>query len=172
MHKLITLYLSFFKIGLFGFGGGYAMISLIQEELLAHGWLSLKEFIDIIAIAQITPGPIAINSGTFVGFKTFSLPGAIIASIGVITPSFLLVLILAHFFNKVKNSSYTTTILTFLRPTIIGLIFSAAFLIGKTSLNDWKSYLITGAVFITMVKTKIHPILIIFLSGVIGIIIY
>ncbi|MCK4257596.1 MAG: chromate transporter [Halanaerobiales bacterium] len=172
MKLLITLYLSFFKIGLFGFGGGYAMISLIQNELLTHGWLSLKDFVDIIAIAEMTPGPIAVNSGTFVGFKISSLSGAILATMGVITPSLILVLILAHFFNKVKNSPHTTTILTFLRPTVIGLIFAAGLSIGKFSMIDWKSYLIGGAVFLVMVKTKIHPILVIFLSGVVGVIIY
>ena len=172
MGLLIRLYLSFFKIGLFGFGGGYAMISLIQNVLKQHGWLSIRKFIDIIAIAQMTPGPIAINSGTFVGYKVSSVAGSLAATLGVITPSFILIIILAHFFQKVKDSPYMATILEFLRPVVISLIFAAAFHISKTSFIDWKSMLIAGAVFVAMAKTKVSPILMIALSGVVGVILY
>ncbi|QTL98618.1 chromate transporter [Iocasia frigidifontis] len=169
---LINLYLSFLKIGFFGFGGGYAMISLIQEELINHGWLGLEDFVNIIAIAEMTPGPIAINSGTFVGFKVSTLLGSLAATIGVITPSFILVLILAYFFKKIKDSNYVNSILLFLRPAVIGLITAAAFTIGKTSVIDLTGFIITSAVIFLMLKTSIHPILVIVLAGLSGMIIY
>ena len=172
MSLLLKLYLAFFKIGIFGFGGGYAMISLIQDILIFYGWLSMKKFIDIIAIAEMTPGPIAINSGTFVGYKVASFSGALAATLGVITPSFILIIILAHFFNKVKDSTYMERIMQFLRPVVIALIFAAAYHISESSFVDWKSILIAGIVFISMLKTKISPILMIALSGVAGIILY
>ncbi|MFW6306735.1 MAG: chromate transporter [Bacillota bacterium] len=169
---LIQLYLSFFKIGMFGFGGGYAMISLIQDELVSQKWLQVNEFIDIIAIAQMTPGPIAINSGTFVGFKMSSIWGSLIATIAVVTPSFLMVLILARFFNKIKDSDYVKKILSYLRPTVIALILIAAITIARTGIADFKGVLITIAVVFIMLKTNLHPIMIILLAGLSGAIIY
>ncbi|MTI58976.1 MAG: chromate transporter [Firmicutes bacterium] len=172
MKTLISLYLSFFKIGLFGFGGGYAMISLIQDELQKHGWLSLDEFIDVIAIAEMTPGPIAINSGTFVGFKISSLWGAIVATIGVVTPSFILVIILASTFKKFSDSLYLNRMLKFLQPVIIGLIIAVAFSLSRVSIVDFKGVIICLVVLITMIKTEIHPILIIIMSGLSGALLY
>nr|WP_236777821.1 chromate transporter [Anoxybacter fermentans] len=172
LQILLSLFLSFFKIGLFGFGGGYAMISLIQEELKSHGWLAIKDFINIIAIAEMTPGPIAINSATFVGFKVSSILGSIFATFGVITPSFILVIIVAHFFKKAQKSPYINAILKFLRPVVIGLILTAAFTISESSFIDLKSLIIGSAVFIVMLKTKVSPIFIIILSGLAGIILY
>ncbi len=172
MPLLMQLFLSFFKIGLFGFGGGYAMVSLIQDELTFHGWLSMKTFVDIIAIAEMTPGPIAINSGTFVGYKVLSFLGAISATVGVVAPSFILVITLAHFFEKVKESPYVNAMLDFLRPAVIGLILAAAISFGESSLVDWKGFLIAGGVFLAMLKTKISPILLIVIAGAVGIILY
>mgnify|MGYP000191630197 CR=1 FL=1 len=173
MYKLLTgLYLSFFKIGLFGFGGGYAMISLIQEELEQYGWLNMEEFIDVIAIAQITPGPIAINSGTFVGYKISAFLGALTATIAVITPSFILVLILARFYNKIKSSELINTVLSYLRPTVIGLIIIAAFSIAKTSITDYTGIIIAISVVVLMLKTRVNPILVIVLAGLSGMVIY
>lgn len=172
MSTLILLYLSFLKIGLFGFGGGYAMISLIQDELLMRGWLSLETFVDIIAIAEMTPGPIAINSATFVGFKIASFPGALFATGGIITPSFILVIILVHLFEKIKTSPYINSIMTFLRPAVISLIAAAAISFGQTSLVDLKSVLITVGIFLAMLKTKVSPIILIIVAGILGIVIY
>ena len=172
IESLITLYLAFFKIGLFGFGGGYAMISLIQEELAKHGWIGMETFVDIIAIAEMTPGPIAINSGTFVGFESSAFFGSLTATTAVISPSFILVLILAHYFNKIKDSNYINAILKYLRPAIIGLIVTAAFTIAKANNISLTSSLITIAVVGIMVKTDLHPILIIFSSGLAGAVIF
>lgn len=169
---LTNLYFSFLKIGLFGFGGGYAMISLIQRELADHGWLKMEEFIDIIAVAQMTPGPIAVNSGTFVGYEVSTVLGSLTATIAVITPSFILVLLLAHYFKKIKDSEFVTNVLKYLRPTVIGLIIGAAFTIAKSSNIDLASFIITAVVVLLMTKTKIHPIAIIIMAGISGSIIY
>ncbi|MFW6282316.1 MAG: chromate transporter [bacterium] len=172
MIFIFELFYSFFKIGLFGFGGGYSMISLIQKELELHGWLNIEEFIDVIAISQMTPGPIAINSGTFVGYQVSTVLGSLIATFAVVLPSFILVLLLAHYFNKVKKSTYVQDLLRYLRPTVIGLIIAASITIAKTSIVDISSVLIVLMVVFMMSKTRVHPILIIVLAGLSGALIY
>lgn len=173
MDVLMTLFNSFFKIGLFGFGGGYAMISLIQKELERYGWLNMKEFTDIIAIAEMTPGPIAINSGTFVGFQsTSTVLGALFATMAVIAPSFILVMILAHYFNKIKDSKYINAVIRYIRPTVIGLIILAALSLVKTSIIDIPTFLISASVLTLMLKTEIDPIKVIILAGLSGALIY
>lgn len=168
IELIIALYLSFFKIGLFGFGGGYAMISLIQQELISHQWLDIEDFIDIIAIAEMTPGPIGINSATFVGYKVSSFIGSIVAVLGVLTPSFILVLILAYYFKKVKDSKFVNNLLLFLRPTVIALIFAAGFTIAKTSITDITSIIIAVSVLVLLQKSRIHPVILILLAGLSG----
>lgn len=172
LKVLFDLLISFFKIGLFGFGGGYAMISLIQNELLAHGWLSMEEFINIIAIAEMTPGPIAINSGSYVGLKIAGLPGSIIATTAVVIPSFFLVLLLAHFYKQIRESRYIKGLLLYLRPTVIALILAAAISIARTSIIDIKSIIIVLGTFFLLHRTKVHPITIIILAGVSGALLY
>ncbi|MFW6270540.1 MAG: chromate transporter [Bacillota bacterium] len=172
MNVIINLYLSFFKIGLFGFGGGYAMISLIQQELTQNGWLKLNEFVDIIAIAQMTPGPIAINSATFVGFKTSGIFTAFITTVGVVTPSFILVLTLAYFYEKINDSDFMLLVMKYLRVTVIGLILIAAFGIARNESFNMINSIIFLVVFLVMVKTDINPILVILLSGLTGILIF
>jgi len=172
MEILINLFFSFFKIGLFGYGGGYAMISLIQNELLTKGWMSKSKFVDIIAIAQMTPGPIAVNSATFIGYELASFIGALIATIAVLLPSFILVNILAIYIKSVTNSRFTNSILQYLRPVIIALIINAAYSIGIHAITDYFSVFIMSFSFLLIWKTKIHPIIIIAISGVCGMIFY
>ena len=169
---LVSLYLTFFKIGLWGFGGGYTMIALIQKELEEHRWLTAKEFIDIIAIAEITPGPIAINSATFVGYRIANFSGALIATLGVITPSFVLVLLLAYFFQQLKGFNFINLVLKILGPVIIGLIIATAFIMGGSVLTDKTSILILVGAFILLLTRKVHPILLLALSALAGIIFY
>ena len=169
---LFSLFISFFKIGLFGFGGGYAMISLIQNELKLHGWLSLEEFVNIIAVAEMTPGPIAINSGTYVGFKVSGLAGSIVATIAVVVPSFILVLLLAHFYDRVRGSDYIIRLLLYLRPILIALVFAAAISVARTSIIDFKSIMILLAALFLLHRTRIHPVMIIILAGVSGVFLY
>lgn len=170
----LQLFLTFFKIGVFGFGGGYAMISLIQAEVVAnHGWISAAQFTDIIAISQVTPGPIAINSATYIGYTaTGSVWGSALATLGVCTPSLIIMLIASHFYLRMKDNPYVSQVMKALRPVVIGLILAAALLLlTPDNFIDWKSYLIFGAVLVAAMR-KVSPILLIVLAGVAGWLLY
>ena len=178
----IILFLTFFKIGAFTFGGGYAMLPLIQEEVLRLGWMSMEELIDFIAISESTPGPFAINAATFVGIRTGGLPGAFCATLGVVLPSFIIILIVAHCYEKFKSSKAVKGCMSGLKPAVIGLIGSALVSVGGAvffpsgissfDITDLR-FLISAAIFIVMTVLafkKINPIAIICLSAAIGII--
>lgn len=164
------IFLSFFKIGMFGFGGGYAMLSLIQAEVVVkHKWLTAAEFADVVAISQMTPGPISINSATYIGYTTTQSPlGSAIATLGVCMPSLILMFIGSYFFYKLKDNRYVSTVMRSLRPVIIGLILSAALtLLTKENFVDYRSYLIfIGA--LTAVGFKVNPLLVITGAGIAG----
>lgn len=165
----------YLKIGIFGFGGGYAMLSLIQFEVVdKHGWLSLQEFTDVVAISQMTPGPIGINSATYIGYTvTGNIWGAIIATIAVCLPSFLLVLLISYFFVKFKNNRYVTAAFSGLRPMTVGLIGAAALIMmNGDNFIDYKSVLIFLSAFFLTWKYKLHPILMICLAGIAGLFLY
>jgi len=183
----LQLLVSFMKIGLFSFGGGYAMIPLIQKEIESHGWLSASEFVDIIAIAEMTPGPIAVNSATFVGYRAAGILGGLVATTGVAIPSLVLILIVSKFFFKFQHYPANKMMFYGIRPVIVGLIFTAAVFVAQTaffkqeagysnilsnplSVIDIKSIFIFGLSLIGLVKFKINPILIIILSGILGLI--
>lgn len=168
------LYVSFFKIGLFGFGGGYAMLSLIQNEtVIKHTWLSNGDFADIVAISQITPGPISINIATYLGYTvTGSVLGSIIATLAVCTPSVLIMLTIAFMYNKLQNNPYIKGVMRSLAPVVVGLILSAFFVLcTKENFSDYKSYIIFGVATILSLK-NMHPILLIILAAGVGLILY
>lgn len=170
--ELLSVYL---KIGLFGFGGGYAMLSLIQFEVVdKHHWLTLQQFTDIVAISQVTPGPIGINSATYIGYTvTGNVWGAILATFAVCLPSFLLVLFISYFFAKFKNNIYVKAAMSGLLPMSVALIAAAALLLmNKENFIDYKSLFIFAAAFILTWKYKIHPILMICLAGTVGLLLY
>lgn len=184
----IQIFVSFFQIGLFSFGGGYAALPLIENQVIdVHKWLSLAEFADLITISQMTPGPIALNAATFVGTRVGGLFGAIVATIGCVTPSCIIVLILAYLYYKYKNLSTIQGMLNGLRPAVVSLIASAgisilALAIFKTEettllnmkfsdINIVSLILIAIGVFV-LKKYKYNPIHVIIASGVIGFIIY
>ena len=188
----LKLLFSFIKIGLFSFGGGYAMIPLIQREIEMHGWISPSEFVDIIAIAEMTPGPIAINSATFVGYKAAGLFGSVVATIGVALPSLIIILLVSNFFFKFQKKPVNIMIFYGIRPVITGLIAAAGVFVAETSIfkkaisiEDFKylfnkpssffdlgGIVILVASLVALVRFKIHPILTIAGAGVAGIIIY
>ncbi|WIF94126.1 chromate transporter [Caminicella sporogenes] len=173
MSQILKIFMTFLKIGAFSFGGGYAMIPFIEKEIVEkNSWLSLKEFIDIIAISQMTPGPIAINSSTFVGFKISKFWGAVAGTIGVILVSFILMTILASYLKNFSNSKAVKSIFMGIRPAVLGLIFSAAVSVGKTAIVDFKSLIIAFIVLFSILKFKLHPILCIAISGIIGLIVF
>lgn len=170
---LLKLFLSYFKIGLFSFGGGLAMLPFIQEELIEkHGWITSEEFVDMLAISQVTPGPIAINAATFLGFKIDGVLGSAVATISVIFPSFLIIVTIAHFLERFKNSKYVDWVFDGIRPVVLGLIGSALFLVGKESIKDFKGALIAIAMFYLVGIKKINPIICIIGAGLTGILIY
>lgn len=127
------LFLSFFRIGLFGFGGGYAMIPLMRAEILEHHWLSLAEFADLVSISQMTPGPIAINAATFIGTRSAGVFGAISATLGVVLPSFLLILLIAHIVERFRSNRSVDAVIRGIRPASIGLIASAVLFFAELS---------------------------------------
>jgi len=170
---LINLFISFFKIGVFAYGGGYAMIPLIEREIVVtNSWITPSQFLDIIGISQATPGPIAINTATFVGYRINGFLGSVFATIGVVTFSFILVSIATHYMIKFKNAKILKNALIGMRPALIGLIISAFISLAGKSYVDVKSVIIGCIILVVSLKSKLHPILIIVLSGVLGVAFY
>ena len=170
----LQLFLSYLKIGFFGFGGGYAMLSLIQNEVVVQqGWLTNEQLADIIAISQMTPGPIAINSATYVGYTvTGSVWGAALATLSVCLPALTIMTLITRFYLKLRNNPYMKGAISFMKPMMIGMILAAALLLFDAStFIDWKSWAIFGACFLASVK-KVNPILLIVLSAAAGLLIY
>ena len=171
----IQLFWAYFKIGLFGFGGGYAMLSLIQHEVVEkRQWLSATEFTDIVAISQMTPGPIGINSATYIGYTvTGNVIGSLIATFAVCLPSFVLVLLIAGSYQKFRSNKQIENAFIGLRLIVVGLIASAALLLmNRENFTDYTSWIIFGSAFVLAMFTKIHPILLILLAGLAGLVLY
>ncbi len=136
----IELFLSYLQIGLFSIGGGYAAIPLIEQQAVdIHQWLTMEQFADIVAIAEMTPGPIAINSATFVGMMTAGFPGALVATAGCVFPSFVIVLILACLYSRYRSMGAVQGILSGLRPAVIALIASAGISLFLTAVSGASS---------------------------------
>ncbi|WP_195986964.1 chromate transporter [Clostridium sp. D53t1_180928_C8] len=173
MELLIRLYLAFLKIGTFSFGGGYAMLPFIQREIVEkNNWISMSEFTDIIGISQMTPGPVAINSATFVGYKVGGVFGSIIATLGVITTSFILVTVINKLLDKFKESKVIKAALLGMRPILIALIIYAFIDLAKEAYIDIKSIIITLIIGLILLSKKVHPILVIVIAAVLGMIFY
>ncbi|MGM9524203.1 MAG: chromate transporter [Faecousia sp.] len=183
MMCLLELFYTFFKIGLFTFGGGYAMLPLIQAEVVAHGWLTVEGLVDFVAVSESTPGPFAINISTYVGAETVGILGALAATMGVVLPSFLVILIVAKFYVKFKNSRAVSGVMYGLRSAVVGLMACALwgmlptvfFHSGEIS---WRAmlrpeFLCTAGIFTAAVVAalkKVSPILIIVCSAALGIV--
>lgn len=173
----LELFWTFFKIGLFTFGGGYAMLPLIQTEVLAHQWMSTTEIVDFIAVSESTPGPFAVNISTYVGRITAGLGGAACATLGVILPSFLVILLVARFYAKFRKSRIVEGAMTGLRPAVIGLVAAAILSIGqeiffRPAYTSRIPVVVSAVIFLAMTAAafrKMHPILIIALSAGIGV---
>ena len=191
----LQLFLSFFKIGLFGFGGGLAILSLIRHEVEANAWMSQQEFVDIVAISQVTPGPIGINCATYVGYTaTGSVWGSLLTTFAIILPSLIIMLAICrlYFFlsTRFRSNPYFQNTLRMLRFAVIGLIAAAALLlITPDSFIDWKSWLFFAVVFLLTILPELtkgiknkgvqqllsslsHPILLIILAGIAGYVVY
>ena len=185
----LQLFLSYLKIGFFGFGGGYAMLALIQNEVVVrHAWMTNTEFTDIVAVSQMTPGPIAINSATYVGYTVgaqagdnpfFGILGSAIATFAVCLPSLTLMILVARFFMKLKGNRLVEGAMRGMRPVVIGMIAAAALLLifphgdnpdDRNFIDAW-SWALFGGVFVGSWR-KVNPILLIILSAGAGILIY
>lgn len=201
LGTLIQLFVTFFIIGMFTFGGGYAMLSLIQGQVVtAHEWISQSTFTDIVAISQMTPGPIGINCATYVGYDVLmkasgshmlGILGSFTATLALVLPSFIIVLALVKFYMKFRSSNTFVNIMSWLRPSVVGLIGAAAvvmmfdaswsgfpmfsdFSIDVVTENfpDWKSWALFGAALVASLLFKVGPITIILAGGVLGFILY
>lgn len=181
----LQLFWAFFQIGLFSFGGGYAAVPLIQSQIVeANHWLEMSQFADLITIAEMTPGPIAVNSATFVGRQIAGLPGAIVCTFGCILPSFMIVLALSWLYMKYRKLSTVQGVLTGLRPAIVAMIASAGLSLlllavfhsslSELVLSDFRA--VEGGLFVVCLfllrRFHINPIAIIFGSGIVGTVIY
>lgn len=180
----LQLFYTFFKIGLFGFGGGYAMISMIQGEVVTrHEWLSSNEFTDIIAISQMTPGPIGINSATYVGYSAVvnagyshavGILGSTIATVSVVLPSFILMVLISKFFLKYQKHPIIVSVFEGLRPGVVGLLAAAALvLMNRENFGTYNWQILTSIIlfagtFIASYRYKVNPILLIVICGIIG----
>lgn len=180
----LQLFYTFFKIGLFGFGGGYAMISMIQGEVVTrHEWLSSNEFTDIIAISQMTPGPIGINSATYVGYSAVvnagyshavGILGSTIATVSVVLPSFILMVLISKFFLKYQKHPIIASVFEGLRLGVVGLLAAAALVLmngenfGTYNWQILTSIILFAGTFIASYRYKVNPILLIVICGIIG----
>lgn len=189
MNIFLDLFLTFFKIGAFTFGGGYAMLPLMQEEVVNHKWMPLEDVVNFIAVSESTPGPFAINMATYVGSEVggaFGLAGSIFgsfcATFGVVLPSFVVILIVAKCFERFKNSKVVSGCMTGLKPAVVGLIGSAIISVLLTVFipNGFSTDIFTNASFYVslvifalctvLAFKKVHPIIIIVLAAVLGIV--
>ena len=181
----LELLWSFFQIGLFSIGGGYAAMPLIQNQVVdVHSWLTMTQFADIMTIAEMTPGPIAINSATFVGIQTAGIPGAIIATIGCVLPSCMIVMTLAYIYYRFRGLNMVQGILAMLRPAVVAMIASACLSLmilsfyGERTLPEdlatiqWIPVLIFAAGFFILRKWKVNPIYVMLGSGAAGVILF
>lgn len=185
--KLIWAYL---RIGLFGFGGGYAMLSLIESIIVGSGWITEQTFTDIVAISQMTPGPIGINSATYIGYVApgvadpafanpiFGLLGSILCTVVVVVPSFVLTIKASHYIKKHREEPFVAGMMKGMRPVVVGLIASAALLLmnsanfGTETRDVLCSIAICAGSFSLVFWTKLHPIIVIVIAGAVGFFIF
>ena len=185
----LQLFLNFLKIGVVSFGGGYGMIPLIQETVISNGWLTQEEILNFIAVSESTPGPIAINMATFIGSSQGGILGSFIATLGIVLPSFIIILIIATLAKNLMKFAGVKATLNGIRPTIVGMIFATfvtmfiSTIFGIKTIEsvfsfDWKGLVIFAIVAIIAIvyknlrKKSISPILLIVLSGGMGMLMY
>ena len=171
---LCSLYSSFLKIGLFTIGGGYAMIPLMEREMItAHGWLTAQEFIDIVAVAEVTPGPLAINAATFIGYQMAGFGGALAATLGVITPSLAALLIFGNLLTRAILHPRAERFLQGLRPALIALISAAVVTLAQAALIDLATTLVAAGIFIAAVAfRRLNPLYLIAAGALLGLLLY
>lgn len=176
---LWQLFYTFLKIGFVSFGGGYAMIPVIEQEVSKHGWMTIQEFTDVIAVAGMSPGPIATNSAIFVGYNTAGFMGAIVSAIGMVLPSLLIVIVVATFFYKINDNEWVKSALYGLRAVVTGLILYGAIrfassngIIGEITTESIILLIMFGICLFLLLRVRVHPVFVILGSGVVGVMIF
>lgn len=169
--ELISLFLVFVKIGFTSFGG-MSMVPIINEEMLRHGFMTSEDVSNIVAIAEMTPGPLGINCATFAGMQVAGVFGGIIAVLGVLSPSFTTTMLVAVFYQKFKNTKFMGSVLYVIRPVCIGLMLAVVVSLGKETYIDWRNILIGGISFFLLWKRKWSVIQVILCAAVLGIVLH
>ena len=176
MEIYLQLFITFFKIGLVGFGGGYAMLSMVQYEVVeVHGWLTVGEFTDIVAISQMTPGPIIINCATYIGYTATggSILGSLFATAAVCLPAIIIMTLICRFFLLFRNNRYMAGALSWMKPTAIGLIAAAALLLmNEHNFVDWRSIVIAVGAFAASYYLRVGTIRLILAAGLAGLLLF
>ena len=177
----LELFLTFFQIGLFTFGGGYAMLPLIQEEVAAKGWLTMDQIVNFVAVSESTPGPFAINMSTYVGIEVGGVFGAVCATLGVVLPSFMVILIVARIYEAFRKNRIVAGCMQGLKPAVVGLIGASVISMGQTvffsaglsfAAVNWFWFIVSAIILagmLVLVFKKVHPILIVVISAALGI---
>ena len=169
LGQLWLFYAAFFRIGLFTFGGGYAMLPMLQKEVVdRYGWASEEELMDYYAIGQVTPGVIAVNTATFVGYRKAGLPGAIACTLGVISPSLIIITLIAAFFRNFKEIEMIGHAFAGIRVAVTVLIGTSVYKLAKKSLIDLLAILIAAAVLLLSLFAGLSPVLLVVLAGIAG----
>lgn len=169
---LIKLFTTFFKVGLFTIGGGYVMIPVIQKEVLLNGWLTSQQFNELLAITEMTPGPIAVNSATFIGYKMNGILGAIFATTGVVLPSFIIILLISKAYEKYENNKFVRKFMSGVLPAVSAVIASAAITIGKDIITSPLALILFICAFIVLYRTKLNLLSVLLISGILGLFIF
>ena len=181
---LIELFFVFLKIGAVSFGGGYAMIPFFETEMVSHNWVSLSDYVKVIAIAQVVPGPFAVDSSSYIGFKVAGIVGALVATIALCIPSFTASVIITKYYTQFKTNKYVNALLIGVRPAVLGLLISAAYIIGLKPIYQVNNTLISwtmlkaltvigiGYYVLNQKKVKIGTFTFIVATAVVGIILF
>ncbi len=169
---LLELCYVFFTIGCFAYGGGYAILSFLQQEVVRRGWMTTERFVDMIAISQSTPGPIAINMATFVGFENGGVPGALLATLAVSLPGMLMMMLFALFFFHFYERPGAQSVFRGLRPAVLGLIAAAAWQIGSVAIVNGSALGIAAVCCVLIARWGVHPVLLVVGSAVAGIVLF
>lgn len=171
LKLLWEIFFTFFKISPVSFGGGYAMIPLLERAVTKDKkWVKQEDIADVLVIAQTVPGSIAVNTATFIGYRIAGFSGAVIGTLGIVTPTFIIVLLLASLFLNFQHLPLVEAAFKGIRPAIIALIMYAAFLIGKSSIFNWATKLIAIVALLIFLLMPVHPIFVLLLGGLTGII--
>ena len=173
LMTMLSMFITFIGIGAVAFGGGYAMLPLFERMIVdTHGWLTNTAFLDMLAIAQVTPGPISINSATFIGFQINGIIGATLATTGLVFVPVILVSLISHNAERFKKSRLAQGIFIGLRPAFVGLIFASVYSVAGDAYVDIYSVILFGVLLVLLRGFKVHPIIVIVIAAIAGYVIY